>query len=178
VHRVQLFVGQSLAPADLVAVLEDDVTAAAVAATLLAEGYAPRILLFKPPPSPSEEMLERLRIPVPNHHALAMLVLHRLGVTSEAILVEPVTEASTSVAVEATVRYSRTHGITRVIAITHRSHTRRTALLLRRALGPSAVVIVRAPPDDPFQPEGWWRNRRQSREVAQTTPLVSAQLEI
>src|SRR5437667_181120 len=61
-----------LAPADLVAVLENEVTSAAVAATLLAEGYAPRILLFKPPPSASEEMLERLRIPVPNHQALAI----------------------------------------------------------------------------------------------------------
>jgi len=153
------------AAADLVAVLDNEVSAAAVAAALLAEGYAPRILLFKAPPTANEELLDRLRIPVPTSHEQAMRVLHRLGVASEAIAVEPVAEANTSVAVQATVRYSRTHGVTRVIAITYRSHTRRTALLLRRALGPSAVVIVRASPDDPFQPEGWWRDRRKSRQV-------------
>jgi hypothetical protein len=27
------------------------------------------------------------------------------------------------------------------------------------------VVIVRASPDDPFHPEGWWRDRHNSREV-------------
>jgi uncharacterized SAM-binding protein YcdF (DUF218 family) len=58
--------------------------------------------------------------------------------------VEPITEADTNVAVQATARYARSHDVTRVIVITYRSHTRRTALLLRRALGQSAVVIVRA----------------------------------
>src|ERR1700730_9367003 len=92
-------------------------------------------------------------------------MLHRLGVASEASVVEPVPEVDTSVAAQAMARYTRTHGATRVIVITYRSHTRRTALLLRRALGRSAVVIVHASPDDPFRPEGWWRDRRQSREV-------------
>ena len=154
------------APADLVAVVDNDVPAAAAAADLLAAGYAPRILLFKAPPAADEKLLDRLRIPVPTRHEVAILVLHRLGVASEAIAVEPVAEADTSLAVQATVRYARTHGATRVIVITHRSHTRRTALLLRRALGPSAVIIVRASPNDPFHPAGWWRDRRQSREVA------------
>jgi uncharacterized SAM-binding protein YcdF (DUF218 family) len=154
------------AAADLVAVLDNEVSATAAAAALLAEGYAPRILLFKAPPAADEKLLDRLHIPVPTRHELAILVLHRLGVASEAIAVEPVAMADTNVAVQATARYARTHGATRVIVITHRSHTRRTALLLRRALGPSAVIIVRAPPDDPFQPEGWWRDRRQSREFS------------
>jgi len=153
------------APADLVAVLDNEVPAAAAAADLLGAGYAPRILLFKPPPGADEKLLDRLRIPVPNRHELAIVVLHRLGVASEAIVVEPVTELDTSIAVQATARYARTHDVTRVIVITYRSHTRRAAFLLRHALGRSAVVIVRASPDDFFHPEGWWRDRRQSREV-------------
>jgi hypothetical protein len=154
------------APADLVAVFDNEVPAAAAAADLLAKGYAPRILLFKPPPGPDEELLDRLRIPVRTGHELAILVLRRSGVAPEAIVVEPVTEIDTSVAVQATAGYARAHHITRVIVITYRSHTRRTALLLRRALGRSAVVIVRASPEDPFRPEGWWRDRRNSRELA------------
>jgi hypothetical protein len=153
-----------LAPADLVAVFSDEVPAAAAAAELLTAGYAPRILLFKAPPAADEILLNRLRIPVPTRHELAILVLHRFGVASEAIAVEPVTEADTHVVVRATARYARAHDATRVIVITYRSHTRRTAFLLRRALGRSAVVIVRAWPDDPFHPEGWWRDRRNSRE--------------
>jgi len=147
-----------------VAVFGNEVPAAAAAADLLAAGYVPRILLFKPPPAADEKLLDRLGIPVPNPHELAVLVLRRLGVASEAIVVEPVTEIDTNVAVQATARFARTHNATRVIVITYRSHTRRTAILLRRALGRSAVVIVRASPDDPFRPEGWWRDRRNSRE--------------
>jgi uncharacterized SAM-binding protein YcdF (DUF218 family) len=153
-----------LAPADLVAVFDNEFPAAATAADLLTKGYAPRILLFKAPAEADEKLLDRLRIQVPIHHELAILVMHRLGVSSEAIVVEPVTELDTHVAVQATARYARMHDVTRVIVVTYRSHTRRTALLLRRALGRSAVVIVRASPDDPFQPKGWWRDRRKSRE--------------
>ncbi len=146
------------------AIFDNEVPAAAAAAALLAKGYAPRILLFKAPPAADEKLLDRLSIPVPNRHELAVLVLRRLGVASEAIVVEPVPEVDTNVAVQATARYAHSHDATRVIVITYRSHTRRTALLLRRALGQSAVVIVRASPDDPFHPEGWWRDRRNSRE--------------
>ena len=152
------------AAADLVAIFDNEVPAAAAAAALLAKGYAPRILLFKAPPVADEKLLDELGIPVPNRHELAILVLRRLGVASEAIAVEPVTEVDTSVAVQVTARYASTHDATRVIVITYRSHTRRTAILLRRALGRSAVVIARASPDDPFHPEGWWRDRRNSRE--------------
>src|SRR5436190_845290 len=45
-------------PADLVAVFDNEVPAAAAAADLLAKGYAPRILLFKPPPAPDEKLLD------------------------------------------------------------------------------------------------------------------------
>ena len=153
-----------LAPADLVAVFDNEVPAAATAAALLAEGYAPLILLFKEPPGAADKLLERLGIPGASRHELTILVMHRLGVAAGAIAVEPIAELDTHVAVQATARYARMHDVTRVIVVTYRSHTRRTALLLRRALGRSAVVIVRASPDDPFQAKGWWRDRRKSRE--------------
>lgn len=163
--------GTPPAPADLVAVFDNEVPAAAAAADLLAKGYAPRVVLFKAPPAADEKLLDRLGIPVPNRHELAILVMHRLGVASEVITVEPVTEGDTNVAVQATARYASTHDATRVIVITYRSHTRRTALLLRRALGRSALVIVRASPDDPFHPEGWWRDHRNSREFVMESIL-------
>jgi uncharacterized SAM-binding protein YcdF (DUF218 family) len=135
-------------------VFDNEVPAAAAAAALLTEGYAPRILLFKAPPAADEQLLDRLRIPVSTRHELATLVMRRLGVSSEAIVVEPITEVDTNIAVQATARYARTHDVTRVIVITYRSHTRRTAFLLRHALGPSAVVIVRRIPGRPIPSGG------------------------
>jgi uncharacterized SAM-binding protein YcdF (DUF218 family) len=154
-----------LAGADLVVVFgNNEVPAAAVAADIVTKGYAPRILLFRAPLAPDEVLLDRLHIPVPSRHELAVIVMHRMGIAPRDIVVEPITEAGTNNAVQVTARYARSVDASRIIVITYRSHTRRTALLLRHALGRSAVIIVRAAPDDPFHPEGWWRDRSNSRE--------------
>src|SRR5437867_3708050 len=100
------------ARADLVAVFDNEVPAAGAAAALVAAGYAPRILLFKEPPGASEKLLERLGIQSSTRHELMMLVMHRFGVASEAIVVEPLAELDTNVAVQATARYARMHDIT------------------------------------------------------------------
>ena len=162
-----LFVEETpLAPADLVVVLGDnEVSAAAVAADLLGKGYAPRVLLFQAGPTPGEAWLDRLRIRVPPRHELAIMVMRRMGVKPGNILVEPIVETGTNAIVRATARYAKSHDAHRIIAITYRSHTRRTAVLLRGALDPSSMIMVRAAPDDPFDPEGWWRERSNSREV-------------
>jgi hypothetical protein len=52
------------------------------------------------------------------------------------------------------------------IAVTERSHTRRTARLLRRELPGRGAVMVRASPRDDFHPETWWRDRSSARELA------------
>jgi len=154
-----------LAPADLVVILGDnEVPAAAAAADILGKGYAPRVLLFQAAPNPGEVWLDRLRILVPARHELAIMVLGRMGVAPGKILVEPIAETGTNAIVRATARYAQSHDAHRIIAITYRSHTRRTAVLLRGALDPSSVIMVRAAPDDPFEPEGWWRERGNSRE--------------
>ena len=154
-----------LAQADLVVVLGDnEVSAAATAADILGKGYAPQVLLFQAGPTPGEAWLDRLSIRVPTRHELAIMVMQRMGVNPGNILVEPIAETGTNAVVRATARYARSHDAHRIIAITYRSHTRRTAILLRGALDPSSVIIVRAAPDDPFELQGWWRERGNSRE--------------
>jgi uncharacterized SAM-binding protein YcdF (DUF218 family) len=154
-----------LSQADLVVVFgNNEVSAAAEAADIVGKGYAPRILLFKASPAPDETLLDRLRIPVPTRHELAIIVMRRMGIAAGDILVEPITEAGTNAEVRSTARYAQSHGASRIIVLTYRSHTRRTAVLLRGALDRSSVIIVRAAPDDPFKPEGWWRDRGNSRE--------------
>ena len=154
-----------LAPADLVVVLGDnEVPAAAAAADLVREGYASRILVFKASPAQKESLLDQLGISMPTRHELAIIVMRRMGIAPESIVVQPITETCTNGEVRAVARYARTHGASRIIAITYRSHTRRSAVLLRGALGRSSEVIVRATPDDPFETDGWWRDRGSCRE--------------
>lgn len=155
-----------LALADLVVVLGDnEAPAAATAADILAKGYAPRVLLFQSAPTPGEALLDRLSISVPTRHELAIMVMQRMGIAPESIRVEPIAETGTNAIVRATARYAQSHNAHRIIAVTYRSHTRRTAVLLRGALDPSSVIIVRAAPDDAFNADGWWRERGNSREV-------------
>jgi len=154
-----------LAPADLVVVFgNNEVPAAAAAAHIVREGYASRILLFKASRTPDEVLLDRLRIPVPTRQELAVIVMRRMGIAAGDILVEPITETGTNAQARAIARYAQSHGASRIIVLTYRSHTRRTAVLLRGALDRSSVIIVRAAPDDPFGAEGWWRDRSNSRE--------------
>ena len=154
-----------LAQADLVVILGDkEVQTAATAADILRKGYAPRVLLFQADPTAGDVWLDRLDIRVPTRHQLAIMVMRRMGVKPGSILVEPITETGTNAEVRAIARYARSHDAHRIIAVTYRSHTRRTAVLLRGALDPSSLIMVRSAPDDAFDPEGWWRERGNSRE--------------
>jgi len=154
------------APADFAAVLsETQLSTVAVAADAVRGGYVKRVLLLATDKRADDEFLRKLQIAVPPAHEIATLVLVRLGVPREAIVVAPLPGAGTNVAIRAIARYAKMHGARSVILIAPRSHTHRAAVLLRRALGPGALVVVRASPHDGFEPRGWWRNRDQAREV-------------
>ena len=154
------------APADLAVVFsENRIMDAAVAAEAVRSGYVPRVLLLVPAQRPDDMLLRDLQIALLRPHEVAMLALMRLGVPQNAIVVESLLFGGTNGAVQTVARYARNHGVKRLIVVTYRSHTRRAGLLMRRALGPGATVIVRASPRDDFRPEGWWRGRDQAREV-------------
>lgn len=154
------------APADLVAVLsETPLSGVAVAAEAVRDGYVKRVLVLATDARSDAELLRRLQITVPPPDEVAILVLVRLGVPREAIVLEPLPGGGTNAAIRAVARYARDHGTRRVILVASRSHTRRAAILLRRALGPGTVVIARASSRDGFEPRGWWQHRDQAREV-------------
>lgn len=144
---------------------ETQLSTVAVAADAVRGGYVKRVVLLATAKRPDDELLRNLRIAVPPPHEIATLVLVRLGVPRDAIVVVPLPGAGTNVAIRTVARYAKDHGARRVVLIAPRSHTHRAAILLRRALGPDALVIVRASPRDGFEPHGWWRSRDQAREV-------------
>ena len=154
------------ASADLVALLsENQASAAALAADAVRGGYVKRVLVLAGDPRPDDDLLRELGIPVLPPHEIATLVLLKLGVQREEIVVERLPRFGTNAAIRTAARYAKAHGAKRVIVIAPRSHTRRAAILMRRALGKNAVVIARASPHDGFEPRGWWRDRDQAREV-------------
>ncbi len=154
-----------LARADVVVIVRNAPRVAAEAATILKAGYAPRVVVVRATARPDDEVLRQLGLDPGLEHDVAIRVLRASGVPAQ--LIELLPEADgTNEAARQIARYAHAHGMTRVIAVTERSHTRRTARLLRRELGERSAVIVRVGQRDPFQPETWWHDRSSARELA------------
>jgi uncharacterized SAM-binding protein YcdF (DUF218 family) len=154
------------AKADLVVLLGGHpVLAAAEGAALVTAGWAPRILLLARRPGPEDEIADRLKVALPRPWELARDVLTRSGVRPAAVSVEPLLEGGTGASVRSVAAFARRRGLTRLIVVTYRSHTRRTAILLRRALPPGSVVLMRAAEREAWSPDRWWRDRAGAREL-------------
>jgi uncharacterized SAM-binding protein YcdF (DUF218 family) len=68
---------------------------------------------------------------------------------------------------------ARAKGWKRVIVVTSIAHTRRTALALRRVLGPAGIDFsVRGSRYDSFRPARWWRSRESARWVLVEWPKL------
>jgi uncharacterized SAM-binding protein YcdF (DUF218 family) len=156
-----------LARADAVVVLVNSPRVAAEAAAIVKAGHAPRVLLFTSPEArPDDEVLARLRLDVLRPHEVTVRVLRASGIAADRITVVPRAPDGTNEAAHDVIRYARTQGITRVIVVTFRSHSRRTAHLLRRGLTAPGAVMVRAAPQDAFDPAAWWHQRVSAIELA------------
>jgi uncharacterized SAM-binding protein YcdF (DUF218 family) len=155
-----------LARADVLVLVRNKPRVAAEAAAIVKAGYAPRIVLLKAVPRPDDEALRRLGLDPGLEHDVAIRVLRASGVPAQLIELLPEAPDGTNEAARLIARYAQGRGMTRLIAVTERSHTRRTARLLRRELGDKGVVIVRSASRDPFQPETWWQDRSSARELA------------
>lgn len=156
----------ALSHADFVVVMGNAPRMAAEAAAIVNAQYAPRVVLFAALPRVDDEILRTLNIAVTPEHEVALRVLRASGVPAPRIELLAHAPDGTNEAVRAIVLYARRQGMTRVIAVTERSHTRRTARLLRRELPGRGAVMVRASPRDDFHPETWWRDRASARELA------------
>jgi len=155
-----------LASADVVVVSNaSPVSDAFEAATLYRTGYAQEIVIPRFVPERRVDDLHRLGIPYLPQTELMEAVLERSGVPRAAIrtLPEPVDGTEREVAAVAAFVTQRRPGS--LLFVTARSHTARSAWLLRRALPGGIAVIVRSPRDDVFDPGSWWQSRGQAREL-------------
>ena len=155
-----------LGRADIAVVLANTPGIAAEAAAIVKGGYAPRVLLFTSAHDADDDVLAGLGLARVKPHEVAIEVLRASGVAAERIVRVPIAPDGTNQSAREVIRYAKRERLTRVIVVTERSHTRRTARLLRRGLTTPGGVMVRAAPGDAFRPESWWHDRDGARELA------------
>ena len=89
---------------------------------------------------------------VPRADVLAISAEDAYDTVSESRLVAPALHAA---------------GIRSILVTTSKSHTRRSGYIWRRLHGDALTVATVAAREDPYDPDGWWRNGRQIRWVLQ-----------
>ena len=126
-------------------------------ASLYRGGWAPEIWLLSPVIREETKILWEMGIPWMEEERLNRMILERLEVPPPAIRVFPERVKNTVEEVRLISSLLREKGGRRVILVTSKVHTRRTAATWRAIVGKSPQAIVRFAKSDPFVPATWWR---------------------
>ena len=145
---------------------------------LYKEGHAPIVVLSPGRPEPGELVLRQRGVRFPSEVELERDALVQSGIPSAAVI-------ATSGYVDNTAQEANllramviAHGWRRVIVVTSKYHTRRSAFAFRRGLeGTGAEVLMRASRYDPSDPARWWRYRSDFRfGISEWQKLVAYRL--
>lgn len=155
-----LVVEDPLAKADVIYVLSGTRYERPLEAVdLYKAGWAPRVWLSTGVADWGEVSLRERGFKVTTEADIQIEVMGRLGVPAEAIEVIEAMD-STADEADALVAAARTHRWTRVIVVTSKQHTRRSAMEMRRKLSGSGVtIIMRASRYDRSNVDQWWQQR-------------------
>jgi uncharacterized SAM-binding protein YcdF (DUF218 family) len=140
--------GQPPVPAQVIAVLEGELSRAEYAAYLYREGYAPRVMVGASPAHLDEY--------VP--------ALMRGGVPREAIVTLPGT-TSTLTEAHGYLTHLRHEQVVRALVITGAYHTRRTRAVYRSLHRADDAEIIVVAARDGFDASNWWRDAYRTRRV-------------
>lgn len=126
------------------------------AARLYQSGWAPQVWLTHPEEPTAS--LAALDIDDPGEDALNARVLQHGGVSPSDIhvlspAIDNTADELRAIASEAEKQHAPT-----VIVVTTKAHTRRVRTIWKDYAGSDARIIVRAPADDPFDSDHWWRS--------------------
>ena len=133
------------------------------AARLYNQGYAPQIWLsYSVEPGAA---LEKYSVPYAGEEFYDRLLLLHQGVPDSAIhlLAPPV--VNTADEMRTFGQALRKENLHRIILVTSRVHTRRTAALWKRLSAKDGEAIVRGCPGDGYDPMLWWRNTGDALDV-------------
>lgn len=133
------------------------------AARLYNQGYAPQVWLsYSVEPNAT---LQKYGVPYAGEETYDRLLLVHQGVPESAIRIldPPIVNTADEM---------RTFGLAlsklperRIILVTSKVHTRRTAALWRLLSSKDGAAIVRGVSDDEFEPGRWWKNTRDALDV-------------
>jgi len=160
-----LVVEDFLEPASAIVVLGGQVPFREMeAARLYRAGWAHRVVTIRPSQQQEQRALQKLGVAVQGGWELSHAVLIRLGVPSSAIILPREEAEGTLEELQIAAQTLQPNG-TPVILVTSKYHGRRVRLTWRYVTGGRSRAIVRLTPQDPFDPERWWRERRSALSV-------------
>ena len=129
------------------------------AADLYRAGWAPRVVVVRGAQREEAAALRALGVAVAEEWELNRKVLVRVGVPSSAILVPPGEAIDTLEELRISAKALKPDGAP-VILVTSKVHGRRARLTWRYVAGARWRGIIRPARMDPFDPAGWWRQKR------------------
>ncbi len=136
------------------------------AVDLFKEGYAPVVVLSPGRPEPGERLVRARGIRFPTDAELVRDAMVQMGIPAAAVVATDGYVDNTAQEANLLRGMVQARGWRRVIVITSKYHTRRTAFAFRRGLeGTGAQAVIRASRHDPSDPARWWRFRADFRFV-------------
>jgi uncharacterized SAM-binding protein YcdF (DUF218 family) len=154
-----LVVNDPLQRADAVVVLGGQMPFRAMeAAAIYRQGLASEVWLTQGALHEEDYALERLGIGRTAEHLLSKEVLTRLGVPPQAIRILPERVENTAEELRSVAGAARAAGVSRVILVTSKYHTRRVKILWRALTPGETGAAVRFARDDPSDIRHWWRH--------------------
>jgi uncharacterized SAM-binding protein YcdF (DUF218 family) len=133
---------------------------------LFKEGYAPIVILSPGLVEPGEVLLRQRGVRFPREDELQRDALIQSGLPAEAVLSTGGYVDNTAQEANLLRAIVKARGWRRVIIVTSKYHTRRSAFAFRRGLeGIGAQVVMRASRYDSSDPARWWRYRSDLRYV-------------
>jgi uncharacterized SAM-binding protein YcdF (DUF218 family) len=137
------------------------------AVDLYKEGFAPVILLSPGRAEPGERLVRARGIRFPTDSELVRDAMIQMGIPAAAVITSDSSVDNTAQEASMLRAMVQARGWRRVIVITSKYHTRRSAFAFRRGLeGTGAQAVMRASRHDPSDPARWWRSRADFRFVA------------
>jgi len=133
------------------------------AARLYHQGYAPQIWLsYCVEPGAT---LEKLSVPYAGEEFYDRMVLLHQGVPDSAIHILAPPIVNTADEMRTFGQALRKENLRRIIIVTSKAHTRRTAVLWKRLSGKDGEAIIRGASGDGDDPAHWWRNTGDALDV-------------
>ena len=145
------------------------------AADLYQGGYAPRIVLSRDQQPIGMPALAERGILFVTGASRTHGVFLQLGIANEAIIIPERIHANTAAEAVTLREMAADERWNRVIVVSSAYHLRRAAFAFRRELrGTDVRVLMRPTRYEDFEPDEWWRRRRDIRAVVEELPRLLA----